>query len=76
MSDVLSKKNCSSCGGSGREYDRKALNHIVKKLHETQEYQAIATAIGISPSQLTLLMNGQRKWSPEVVEKLVKLKMA
>lgn len=71
MADVFSKRPCSSCGGSGREYDRKAINHLINNLN--MDLQDIAQAIGCQPTQLSKLMNGHRNWTPERIEKLLGL---
>lgn len=74
MADVLSKRPCATCGGSGREYDRRALNHIINK--SEKDLQDVAKDLDITPSHLSKLMRGSRHWSPELVGKLLKLQSA
>jgi hypothetical protein len=75
MSEVLSKRKCPTCAGSGKEFDRKALNKFIHDLN--MNLQDVAAALEISPSYLAKLMHDpERKWHPEMVEKLLGLKKA
>jgi transcriptional regulator with XRE-family HTH domain len=69
MADVFSKRDCEFCGGSGKEYDRKTINHLINK--SEKELQEIAAGLGIGASYLSKLMRGTRKWSPALIEKLL-----
>lgn len=70
MSDLLSDRNCPTCNGTGRLIDKDFINERITALKIP--LQQVARAIGVTPSYLTKMMNGSRRWTPDRVAKFLK----
>lgn len=74
MQDYLSTNHCPICGGTGHEFDNRACARLAQTVLDQQDItrKDLARLIGVSPQYLGDVMKGRRRWTPYLVEQLMR----